>query len=133
MRKIIYQHRVYRHDLVYNRNLIYVFGDNTKRIGLGGQAREMRGEPNAHGIATLWEPGVPFEDIDFDWITDIMKADIMALASKCQRYDAIVFPMEGIGTGLALLKEEAPKAFDFLNKVLHGAFGIENPRLKVPA
>ena len=133
MVKIIYQSRVYRPDLVYNRNLLYVFGDNTKRIGLGGQAREMRGEPNAHGIATLWEPGKPFQDKDFQKVTDIMKADISALASKCENYEAIVFPIDGIGTGLALLKEEAPMAFDFLNRVLKGAFGIENPRLKVPA
>jgi hypothetical protein len=33
-----------------------VFGDNGRRIGFGGQAKEMRGEPNAIGVATNWEP-----------------------------------------------------------------------------
>jgi hypothetical protein len=34
----------------------YVFGDNGRRIGFGGQAKEMRGEPNAIGVATEWVP-----------------------------------------------------------------------------
>jgi hypothetical protein len=34
----------------------YVFGDNGRRIGFGGQAKEMRGQPNAIGVATKWEP-----------------------------------------------------------------------------
>jgi len=31
---------------------LWVFGDNLQRKGLGGQAKEMRGEPNAIGIPT---------------------------------------------------------------------------------
>ena len=132
MPKIIYQSRVYRHYLVYNRNLLYVFGDNTKRIGLGGQAREMRGEPNAHGIATLWEPGVPFLDEDIRTVLDIIGDDMGKLADKVEHYEAIVFPMDGIGTGLALMRENAPRCFEFMGKVLLQGFGIENPRLWVP-
>jgi hypothetical protein len=40
---ILYQHRIYRMDLIANPNILYVFGDNTKRVGMGGQAGEMRG------------------------------------------------------------------------------------------
>ena len=39
-----------RADLKANRDLIYVYGDNVKRDGRRGLAREMRGEPNAHAI-----------------------------------------------------------------------------------
>lgn len=35
----------------------FVFGDNAYRKGFGGQAKEMRGEPNALGVATKWYPG----------------------------------------------------------------------------
>lgn len=39
-----------RQDLKSNPNTQYLFGDNLKRSGFGGQAKEMRGEPNAIGI-----------------------------------------------------------------------------------
>jgi hypothetical protein len=48
---------IYRRDLRANPESLYLFGDNTKRVGIGGQAREMRGEPNAVGIATKNAPG----------------------------------------------------------------------------
>ena len=35
-----------------NPRAIYVFGDNLLRKGLGGQAKEMRGEPNTLGIVS---------------------------------------------------------------------------------
>ncbi len=34
----------------------WVFGDNLARKGLGGKAREMRGEPNTIGIVTKRAP-----------------------------------------------------------------------------
>jgi redox-sensitive bicupin YhaK (pirin superfamily) len=34
---------------------LFVFGDNLRRTGFGGQAAEMRGEPNAVGIAPGYE------------------------------------------------------------------------------
>ena len=53
---VIYQKRICRDDLRRNPNAVYIFGDNEARTGLGGQAREMRGEPNAMGIATKRSP-----------------------------------------------------------------------------
>lgn len=35
---------------------IYLFGDNLLRKGLGGQAKEMRGEPNTLGIVSKKYP-----------------------------------------------------------------------------
>ena len=62
MPQVIYQHRIYRSDLVENRECFYVFGDNLRREGLGGQAGEMRGEPNAIGVATKHAPGMDDDD-----------------------------------------------------------------------
>ena len=53
---VIYQHRIFRKDLKNNPTVLYLFGDNRLRKGLGGQAREMRGEPNALGIRTKKVP-----------------------------------------------------------------------------
>ncbi len=52
-----------RLDLQANPNITFLFGDNVadhgkpldQRIGKGGQAAEMAGEPNAVGIPTLWK------------------------------------------------------------------------------
>ena len=45
---------------------IFLFGDNLARWGLGGQAKEMRGEPNAHGITTKRFPGIDHKDFFSD-------------------------------------------------------------------
>lgn len=50
------QKYITREDLKNNSKTIYLFGDNDYRKGLGGQAREMRGEPNAIGIRTKKYP-----------------------------------------------------------------------------
>ena len=103
MYQIIRQHRIYRQDLRANPNLIYVFGDNVERVGLGGQAKEMRGEPNAHGIATLWAPGRPFDAIDVDEAKKIIIQDFVKLENRPGT--TIVWPSDGIGTGLANMPE----------------------------
>ena len=53
---ITFQERITRADLRANPDTLYVFGDNMRRRGMGGQAAEMRGEPNAVGIPTKWRP-----------------------------------------------------------------------------
>ena len=53
---IIYQDWITRQDLLDNPDRIYLFGDNVQRQGFGGQAKEMRGEPNAIGIITKKKP-----------------------------------------------------------------------------
>lgn len=35
---------------------LFLFGDNEERSGYGGQAREMRGEPNSIGVRTKAKP-----------------------------------------------------------------------------
>lgn len=40
---VIKQKWIKREDLQNNPNIIYLFGDNVSRIGMGNQAGEMRG------------------------------------------------------------------------------------------
>lgn len=49
---VLHQKFIFREDLQANPDVYYLFGDNVERRGLGGQAKEMRGEPNAIGVAT---------------------------------------------------------------------------------
>jgi hypothetical protein len=48
--------RITRADLRADKEKIFLFGDNLAERGLGGQAREMRGEENAIGIPTKKAP-----------------------------------------------------------------------------
>src|SRR4249920_1405493 len=84
---------------------IFVFGDNMKRYGKGGQA-VIRGEPNAFGIATKRYPSRD------DWAYFSDKADEMEFVLNDLRElytlakeSVIVFPSSGIGTGLAKMQE----------------------------
>lgn len=114
---IIRQTMIYREDLKSNPNLLYVFGDNLKRIGLGGQAGQMRGEPNAHGIATKVSPGMSDEAFFTEASVDYkcVDKDIESLSLRLNQYDALVIPMDGLGSGLAELDVRAPKLFAYLN------------------
>lgn len=119
---IIKQHRIYRRDLRNNPNLIYVFGDNAQREGMGGQAGQMRGESNAVGVATLWGPsGVEsnyFSEArtkDQNALIDSDMSDLFVYASQGR---TIVMPDEGLGTGLAEMQERAPTSFAYLQSKL---------------
>jgi hypothetical protein len=114
---IRYQKFIRRQDLRNNRDTFYVFGDNMQRIGYGGQAREMRGEPNAIGVVTKWAPSNDntafFADNEPDcWAHvgfDLGKIDhILAVGHT------VVVPEDGIGTGLAQLPRRAPKLDRFI-------------------
>lgn len=130
---IIKQKMIYRSDLRANPQILYIFGDNLMREGIGGQAKEMRGEPNAFGIATKRRPQHGhFADYMHDNQEDAwnaVNADFLALRKKCATvhdfstdigshftpYQAIIVPDDGIGTGLARLPDFAPKLLDHIN------------------
>lgn len=130
---VIKQHRIYRKDLKANPEVLYIFGDNLDRQGLGGQAGEMRGEPNAFGIATKRSPGSNYPN---DYFLD-EQSDVIPLLEKefldllihlgeanSPDYKAIVVPSDGIGTGLSQMPEYAPKALGFINLQLTKLKGI---------
>ncbi len=131
---IVYQSRIYRADLQANPNVLYVFGDNYLRKGLGGQAAEMRGEPNAVGVATKWAPAMLdqhfFDDKDFNVIKEIIDNDVSILRAHNNHFDEwgrekiIVVPLDGIGTGLSELPTRAPKIYDYIVSLGLGAQNV---------
>ena len=97
---------------------LYVFGDNEARCGLGGQAGEMRGEPNAVGVATLRAPGFYWTDRDYDRQCAIIDADIAPILEAITAGRTVVLPTDGLGTGIAQLDLVAPKTFAYLTAKL---------------
>lgn len=90
----------------------FVFGDNTTREGLGGQAGAMRGEPNAIGIATKRYPGGRpadyFEDNNLG-VINIVNEDIDKVVAALLEGRTVYLPRDGLGTGLSELPTRAPK------------------------
>jgi hypothetical protein len=110
-----------RQDLKNNPNTIYVFGDNLVGKGFGGQAKEMRGEPNALGIPTKRTPEhnkeALFTDIDLECEEVKTKIDnaFIKLHLHLKNGGNVIYPEDGIGTGLANLKINAPKILAYIN------------------
>ncbi len=94
---------------------LFVFGDNMHRKGLGGQAKEMRGEPNAVGIPTKVYPGMDngafFTNSDLSVFVNHAVLDYLRLA---RHPGVIIWPADGIGTGLAQLEKRAPKIWHWI-------------------
>lgn len=115
---------VLRAKLRANPDVLYLFGDNLIRRGLGGQAKQSRGEPNAVGIVTKRLPSrdssayIHDTDTDIDHIKRIIDKDFIRINSliSTNNYRAIVIPP--IGTGLADLHINAPKLLEYINKQL---------------
>jgi len=93
----------------------FVFGDNFHRVGMGGQAGSMRGEPNAIGICTKIKPSMSgdsfFSDIgayapDF---RIIVTQDISRVWSALDQERTVYVPYDGLGTGLSELPKRAPQ------------------------
>lgn len=111
---IIYQKFIKRSDLRDNPNRWYVFGDNITRTGYGGQAAEMRGEPNALGIPTKYSPAKFLDDDrDFLFLAGSYVDSFKALNLILDHQD-LVWPYDGIGTGLARMKAVAPRCWELL-------------------
>lgn len=117
---LIFQHRIYRQDLQANLDVLYVFGDNAQRVGLGGQAGEMRGEPNAVGVATKWAPSNAddafFSDEKFELQAQIINQDMTPIVQALVAGKTVVWPLDGIGTGLSDVPNRSPKTYEFLNE-----------------
>lgn len=120
--KIEYMDFITRQDLKDNKNKIFVFGDNDERSGYGGQAKEMRGESNAIGVPTKKSPNnTPdsyYTDLEFDENKKKINFAINKIINEIKNGKTIVFPNNGIGTGLADLPNKAPKTFKFLQATI---------------
>lgn len=124
---LIYQHRIYRADLQANRHALYVFGDNEQRVGLGGQAGEMRYEPNAVGVATLSSPGRYWREDDSARQCAVIDADMRPVFAALSEGRLVIFPLDGIGTGLAALESASPTTFAHLQARIRELEAIGRP------
>ena len=111
-----------RVDLQGNPDVFFLFGDNTERVGMGGQAKSMRHEPNAIGVATKLTPtsgsNAFFTDDDFLDNCRTIATDLRPAFQKRDQGHMIVIPADGLGTGLSELPQRAPQTNEFLEWML---------------
>lgn len=126
--KIEVTNKLYTKQLLRsNPDKIFVFGDNMKKFGKGGQAI-IRDEPNAFGIPTKRYPSKD------DWAYFSDKEDEMTCVTDSLRElykvglsgKVIVFPCAGVGTGLAKLEEKSPSIWQQLCFILEKHFSYVN-------
>jgi hypothetical protein len=122
---VIMQEVVRRADARRNPGVLYVFGDNVARRGMGGQARELRGEVNSVGIRTKYTPGehyfveAPAEIVAQKRMID---EDMAVLFKHVNGGGIVVWPGRGVGTGMAKMDIHAPTTFDYLTSKFKALF-----------
>lgn len=136
MSRVIRPKFIYRWQLRENPMWLYAFGDNMSRIGLGGQAKEMRGEPNSIGVPTKWTPfrtdrsyftddildpthppGGPTQVSRFSrnqMVIDAIDEAFSKLRNHLAADGIVVIPADGLGTGLAQLPTRAPRIHRYI-------------------
>jgi hypothetical protein len=113
---------ILRSELKANPTTLYLFGDNDIRKGLGGQAKEMRGETNAVGISTKKLPARGEEayksDTELEKNKKIITNDINKAIAEWNtgNYNKLIIPQMGVG--LAELPTRAPETYKFLQQEL---------------
>lgn len=116
--QVVQVHRYRRAEIQANPHRLFIFGDNMARAGFGGQAKEARGEPNAVGIPTKWSPAMTpdsfFTDEDFDEVKPVIDAAFERISQHMDGGGTVVWPTDGVGTGLAQLAERAPRIFEYI-------------------
>ena len=117
---VLFMSSITREFVRSHQTWLFVFGDNLAKKGLGGQAREMRGEPNAVGIATKRSPSMNsdafFSDSDIHnvIVMGAIKDSFRILEFHLLSGDVVVIPKNGVGGGLANLPVNAPLIDTFI-------------------
>lgn len=114
-----------RRQVASQEDKVFLFGDNTndrtvtKHVPSMTQA-VIRGLSNAIGIDTKKDRGTSassyLTDNDLKWFKNHVDTQIQLAKSSGK---TIVMPADGIGTGKAMLKEKAPKLFQYLQNKLN--------------
>lgn len=116
---VIFQQVIHSQDLIRNPNVFYLFGDNVKRTGYGGQAEACRGRKNALGVRTKFAPNMTseafFTDNEYEHLIKMIDQDLAPAFEKVSRGGIVVIPLAGLGTGRARLAETAPRVFKHLS------------------
>ena len=106
----------YRELLQKYPTYTFVFGDNLKQTGYAGQAI-IRDEPNSFGIPTKRLPAMSNDAFmtgtpeDYKAVDKAFDAIDKILANK----HVVVFPLTGLGTGLAKLDIMAPELLAYID------------------
>jgi len=111
-----------------NADTLYVFGDNTQEVGCGGQA-VIRYLPNSIGIPTKSKPTMEEDAFFDDSVVQFLKVE-QAICNILKemlsgKYSKVVFPGDGLGTGLAMMEEKSPILFDNMNIRIYECFGVD--------
>jgi hypothetical protein len=113
---ILFQKLILRKHVKANPSSFYIFGDNIEQYGFGGQAGEMRDEPNAIGIPTKYSPTRYLSDSYFDQVKPFILARFKLIEFYLKENKTIIWPVDNIGTGRAQLKSKAPKIYKYIMK-----------------
>lgn len=116
MIKVIFENHITREMVKSHPDRTFLFGDNLLQQGYGGQAKEMRGEPNVIGIPTKKKPSMSLDSFFTDDEFESNKESIDKAFSKIPKDSIVVIPQMGLGTGRARLWEKAPKTWIYLCK-----------------
>lgn len=104
---------------------IFVFGDNLIKKGKGGQAM-IRDAQNAFGIPTKRLPSMSQDS----FFSDKEEEDLAVLASLRTLYTMslkgkeIVFPLDGLGSGLAEMDKRSPILYKKMNNIIKDYWNI---------
>jgi len=104
-------------------NKIFVFGDNLEGRGKAGQAI-IRDQNNSFGIPTKRKPSMN-EDSFFSDKNDekeIVINKLKELYSIGLSKKEIVFPLDGLGTGLSKMETMSPNIFNLMNEYISKYF-----------
>jgi hypothetical protein len=111
-----------------NPKYLYVFGDNLISSGCGGQAI-IRYKSNSFGIPTKRLPSMKanafFSDQQDEINAVLDKLDELYTILLSNKYDFIIFPADGLGTGLAKMKQFSPIIFNLMNTYILLNFNID--------
>jgi hypothetical protein len=114
-------------DCLQHPDYLFIYGDNDIHQGKGGQAI-IRSQPNSLGVPTKKRPTNQSTSFytDQEYQQNIQKIDqaLAQIIGVSHLYKKIIFPKDGLGTGLAQLPMKAPKTYQYLRNKLNQLFGI---------
>ena len=112
---------------------VFLFGDNSIHRGMGGMAKECRGEPNAVGIPTKWYPD--YDKSSYFYDSESSPATLVAVhprslieaaarnaerLAESKEMDGTIVVPAGLGLGLAAMLEKCPDTYHWMVKRLGG-------------
>jgi hypothetical protein len=113
-----------RAEVEQNPTELYVFGEND--INQFSQQKQdqtqavIRGLKNAIGVRTCSAPGTGYIDTNYTTNVQNINKDFKAIETRFKnsngKYKQVVFPGDGLGTGVAQLPQNAPRTDAYLKQ-----------------